>query len=489
MLRRGHPGGARLLRLAVPTAIVLGAVLALGAAGRTKNAPGAAKPPLTDDEIVGLLRDYLRIDTSNPPGNELRGARFFKDWFDREGISAEIFEFAPGRANLVARLKGSGGGRPLLLLNHMDVVNAERPYWSVDPFGGVVKDGFIYGRGALDMKTTGLIEAAAMVNLARSGGRPARDIIFAATADEEVGAQGAEWIVRERPDLVKDAEFMINEGGVIDEVGGVARSYDVGVTEKVPMWIKITARGRPGHGSQPFVKDNAVLALLRALDRLARYETPLVLTPAAEGYFRARAELQPPERAEQYRNMTVSLQDPEFRRSIEGDPFLNAIIRNTISITMLQGAPQTNIIPTVAESRVDIRLLPGQNPQAFLDEIRRVIDTPGVSVEPVGVSVPATASPVDSELMRAIDRARARHHPDTVLAPVILTGWTESALMRTLGIKAYGFEPYVLEESEQNRAHGNDERISVKNVLQGARIMEEVVRDICRCPVSVATRR
>jgi acetylornithine deacetylase/succinyl-diaminopimelate desuccinylase-like protein len=325
-----------------------------------------------------------------------------------------------------------------------------------------------------------------LVNLKRAGVVPARDIIFAATADEEVGALGAEWIVRKRPDLVQDAEFMINEGGVIDEVAEEARSYDVGVTEKVPMWIKITARGRPGHGSQPFVKDNAVLALLGSLERLARYQPPIVMTPAAEGYFRARAANQPADLADKYRNIRESLKDPDFRATIEADPFLNAIIRNTVSITMLQGAPQTNIIPTVAEARVDIRLLPGQDPDAFMKEIRSIVDAPGVSVEPIGASVPATASPVDSELMRAIDRARARHHPATVLAPVILTGWTESALMRPLGIQAYGFEPYVLAESEQNRAHGNDERISVKNVLQGVRIMEEVVREIC---LSAAARK
>jgi acetylornithine deacetylase/succinyl-diaminopimelate desuccinylase-like protein len=246
------------------------------------------------------------------------------------------------------------------------------------------------------------------------------------------------------------------------------------------MWIKITARGRPGHGSQPFAKDNAVLALIRAVDRLSRHETPWVVTPAADAFFKARAASQAPGRAEKYRNIRAALNDPAFRAMIEADPFFNAILRNTISITMLQGAPQTNIIPTVAEARVDIRLLPGQDPAAFLDEIKKVVEEPGVTVETIGKYLPATASPVDGDLMRAIDRARARHHPDVVLAPTILTGWTESALMRPLGIKAYGFEPYVLDESEQRRAHGNDERISVDNVRLGARLMEEIVRDVAR---------
>jgi acetylornithine deacetylase/succinyl-diaminopimelate desuccinylase-like protein len=436
--------------------------------------------PLQGDEIVSLLRDYLRVDTSNPPGNEGRAARFFKGLFEREGIDCEIHEIGPGRANVVARLPGTGAKRPLLLFNHMDVVNAERPYWSVDPFEGVLKDGYLYGRGALDMKTTGLLEAVTLVNLMRSGESLSRDLIFVGTSDEEVGGLGVYWLVEKRPDLVEGAEFMINEGGVIDQVDGAARSYNVGVTEKCPLWIIIKAHGRPGHGSQPFVKDNAVLALLRSLDRLRRYQTPIRLTPSAEAFFKARAESEPPPRAARFRSIRRSLEDPAFRKSLEDDPALNAILRNTISITVLQGAPQTNIIPTVAEARVDIRLLPGEDPAAFLETIRKVIEEPGVSVETIGPFTPATASPIDSDLMRAIDRARARHHPRAVLAPTILTGWTESNLMRGLGIQAYGFEPYLLDQTEQDRAHGNDERISVANILLGAAILDEIVRDVGR---------
>ena len=478
MARRDAERGKGPRAWVLRAALVLTAALLASAFARTQVAAG--NPPLQEDEIVSLLRQYLRIDTSNPPGNELKAARFFRDWFEREGIPSEIMEYAPGRAVLVARLKGNGTKRPLILSNHMDVVNVERPYWTVDPFAGVLKDGFVYGRGALDMKTTGLLEAAAMVNVKRSGGGLSRDLIFLATADEEVGASGAQWLVDHRPELIKDAEFMLNEGGVIDAADGRATSYNIGVTEKCPMWIKITARGRPGHGSQPFARENAVLALLRSLERLSRYDTPIQVLPAADAYFKARAASQPAGRAEQYRNVRRALKDPEFRSAIEADPMLNAILRNTISITMLQGAPQTNIIPTVAEARVDIRLLPGQDPAAFLAQIRKVIEEPGVTVETIGPYVPASVSPVESDAMRAIDRARARHHPDAVLAPTILTGWTESALMRPLGVQAYGFEPYVLEESEQNRAHGNDERISLDNIRLGAQVMEEVVRDVAR---------
>jgi len=435
---------------------------------------------ITDDEILARLRDYLRIDTSNPPGNEMKAAVFFRDWLRSEGIDSTLYEFQPGRAVLVARLQGSGGKKPMILSNHMDVVNVERPYWSVDPFGGVVKDGFIYGRGALDMKTTGLLEAVTLIDVKRSGDRLARDLIFVGTADEEVGAAGIEWLVANHPEQVRDAEFMLNEGGVIDAVGGVAKAYSVDVTEKCPFWLKITAKGRPGHGSVPFTENNAVLKLLRALDRLSKWETPIRVTDTAAAYFKARAANEAPDVAAAWRDIRRSIQDPEVRRKVLADPMLNAILRNTISITMLQGAPQTNIIPTVAESRVDVRLLPGEDPDEFLAEIRRIVEEPGVTVEPDGTYLAATESPVDSDLMRAVDRARARHHPKAVLAPTMLTGWTESAVLRPLGVKAYGFEPYVLDEEEQNRQHGNDERISIENVLGGARIMEEIVRDVAR---------
>jgi acetylornithine deacetylase/succinyl-diaminopimelate desuccinylase-like protein len=497
--RAGHgrlPSGQFALAATAAALLVAGVGLAARQGGAARDgtaAPGAveAAGPIRGDEVVSLLRRYLRIDTSNPPGNEIRAARFFKDLFDREGIASEIFEFEPGRANIVARLPGSGARGGLILSNHMDVVNVERPFWSVDPFGGVLKDGYVYGRGALDMKTTGLLEAVTLINLKRAGGRPARDVVFLGTSDEEVGAAGVGWVLAKRPDLVRGAEFMLNEGGVIDRVNGRARSYNVAVTEKCPFWIKITARGRPGHGSQPFEKDNAILLLLGALDRLREYQTPVRVTPAAEAYFRARAAGEPPGRAAKFRDLRAALDDREFRDSVLRAPELNAILRDTIAITMLQGAPQTNIIPTTAEARVDVRLLPDEDPGMFLKEIKKRVEEPGVTVETIGSFVPATASPVDSDLVRAIDRARARRDPGAVLAPTILTGWTESASLRTLGIKAYGFEPYVLDESEQERAHGNDERISVENVVGGAALMEEIVGDLVRpepAPTDAAAR-
>jgi acetylornithine deacetylase/succinyl-diaminopimelate desuccinylase-like protein len=438
---------------------------------------------LSDAEVIGLLRRYLRIDTSNPPGNEVAAAEFFRDLFEAEGIEATVYEFAPGRANIVARLHGEGPEGALILSNHMDVVIPDREEWSVDPFGGELIDGYVYGRGALDMKTTGLLQAVTLINLKRAGVALRRDLIFLGTADEEVEGAGINWMTWERGDLLNGAEFMLNEGGVIDEVDGAARSYNVAVTEKAPFWIRIRAEGRAGHGSQPYIEDNAVHRLLRALDRLARYQTPVRVTETTDAFFKALARTSPARRADIYGDIRKAVENPALLAALTAEPAFNAILRNTIAITMLEGAPQINIIPSVAEARLDIRLLPGEDPGAFLQEIKAVVERTGVSIEPIGRFRAATESPIDSELVAAIDRARQRRHPGAVLAPTMLTGWTESAAVRPLGVKAYGFQPFVLDESERKRIHGDDERISVDNVLRGARILDEIVRDLCAAPL------
>jgi len=485
----GRRPGWRLPAVAL-MAVLLGCatVPAADASGTEESQPPSpdgigSDDPLTDVEVIGLLRRYLRIDTSNPPGNELEAANFFRALFEKEGIESHLYEFMPGRANIVARLHGNGTGGALILSNHMDVVQPDREEWSVDPFGGDLVDGYVYGRGALDMKSTGLLQAVTLVNLKRSGAALNRDLIFLGTADEEVEAAGIRWMTWEHGDFLKSAEFMLNEGGMIDEEEGAARSYNVAVTEKAPFWIRIRAEGRAGHGSQPYVEDNAVYRLLRALDRLSRFQPPVKVTETADAFFKALAKTSPPRRAAIYKDIRRAVDDPALRAALIAEPAFNAILRNTIAVTMLEGAPQINIIPSVAEARLDIRLLPGEDPGVFLEEIKAVVERTGVTIEPIGRFRAATESPIDSELVAAIDRARQRHHPEAVLAPTMLTGWTESAAVRPFGVKAYGFQPFVLDASEQERIHGDDERISVENVLQGAHILEEIVRELCGAPL------
>src|SRR5437660_7374656 len=258
------------------------------------SAPGDADWKALGDEATALLSQYLRINTTNPPGNEIAAARWLAAVLGRDGIEARVFEPAPGKANLYARLAGDGSARPLILLNHMDVVLASPEYWKVDPFAGTMQDGYLWGRGALDMKGEAITQLMTLLTLKRAGVALKRDGIFLATADEEVGAGvGAAWLVEHHPDLVQDAEFMITEGGTI-RAGPTGRIeyYGVGTTEKSPFWLEVTAHGTAGHGSRP-TPDNPVHRLVRALYRIAGYQTPLVVTPAVEPYLRDPPPLEP----------------------------------------------------------------------------------------------------------------------------------------------------------------------------------------------------
>src|SRR5262245_8770050 len=305
----------------------------------------AGSPPAPFDPL-SVLRDYIRIDTSNPPGNELKAATFLKAILDREGIEAEIVTFAPDRADLLARLPGDGSKKALILSHHLDVVHADRSRWSPDPFGAAIDGGYLYGRGALDMKTSGILQLAAMIRLKREGVPLARDIVFIGTADEEVEAAGMQALIARRPELFARAELSLTEGDVIDAKGGRVRSWNVSVAEKSVLWLKLTAKGRGGHASTPPAEGTAVDALVAALDRVRRYETPIRVSPEVQRYFtalnRSFAGL-PPEKLD---HLEASLRDdPAFRKAFLAEPERAARVRDTIAITVLQGAPQTNVIP------------------------------------------------------------------------------------------------------------------------------------------------
>jgi len=439
-------------------------------------APGEADWADVGREAIELLAQYVRINTTNPPGNEIVAARWLRDVLARDGIASEIFEYAPGRANLVARLAGNGSARPIVLLNHMDVVEASREFWSVDPFAGTIRDGYLYGRGAQDMKGEAIAQLMAMLVLKRANVPLSRDVIFLATADEEAGSFGAAWVARERPDLVRGAEFLINEGGSMqaDEDGRVT-SVGIGVTEKAPFWLNATARGTAGHGSRP-TPDNAVERLIRALARLEAHETPFVVTPVAERVLNARAAVErDPRRREWLGDPAAALRDPAGRAFFASHTHYNALLRNTISITRLQGSGKVNVIPPVARAEIDVRLLPGQDPQAFLAELRSIVNDTLVTLEPQGVSWPATESPMDNPLTRALEDVARRHFPNASVAPSMLAGFTDSHHFRRLGIASYGVASYPVTEGESRGVHGNDERVRVAALGFGVRYLYEVL--------------
>ena len=447
--------------------------------GGIAQAQKAIEWPRYQDMAVDLMQQYLRVNTSNPPGNEIEAAKFFKKIFDEHGIENEIFEYKPGRANIIARIKGNGSKRPIILLSHTDVVTAEPASWEVDPFAGVIKNGFIYGRGALDMKSEGLLHLMTMILLKREGPSLARDVIFLGTADEEVNDEGSLWMIANKADLFKNAEYLLTEGGDNLLDGGLVKIVGVDVAEKAPFWLRLTATGLPGHGSRP-VTDSATNRLIRAMGRILDWETPVKLSPAVEQYFKDVAPLQPEPLRSQFANIRESLKNPAFVQSLTSQREFNFLLRNTISITMLSGSKQTNVIPNAATCNLDVRLLPGESPEEFLKALTAVIADPSIKIENVNRFKPPNSSPIDTELFSLIARKTKENHPGAIVTTKMLSGYTESQLYRQLGITAYGWAPIYTTPDQDEGVHGNNERIAVDNVRKGTREFYEVVKDISR---------
>ncbi len=435
--------------------------------------------PAYQDLAVDLMRQYLRVNTSNPPGNEIEAAKFLKAIFDKEGIQSQVFEYKPGRANIIARLKGNGSKRPIILLNHLDVVTADPSAWRVDPFSADIVDGAIYGRGALDMKGEGLLQLMTMIVLAREKPTLSRDVIFLGTADEEVKDEGSIWMIANKASLFKDAEYLLTEGGDNLLAEGKVKFVGVDVAEKAPFWLQLTAKGQPGHGSRP-IADSAPNRLIRAMAKIIAYETPIKLLPAVEKFFQDIALLQPEPLRAKFATIRDSLKDPAFARELSSQREYNFLLRNTISLTMLNGSKQTNVIPTEASCNLDVRLLPGEDPQDFLAELTRIIADPLIKIENVNTFKPPNTSPLDTELFRVIARVTKLHHPEALITTKMLSGYTESQLYRQLGIVSYGWAPIYTTAEENEGVHGNNERITVKNVREGTQEFYEVVSEIAR---------
>jgi acetylornithine deacetylase/succinyl-diaminopimelate desuccinylase-like protein len=450
----------------------------LSVVGRAQNGSKIDWPRF-QDMAVELMQQYLRVNTSNPPGNEIEAARFFKKIFDQHGIENEIFEYKPGRANIIARLKGNGSKRPIILLSHTDVVTAEPASWQVDPFSGVIKNGSIWGRGALDMKGEGLFHLMTMILLKQEGATLSRDVIFLGTADEEVDDEGSLWMIANKAHLFKDAEYLLTEGGDNLLEGGSVKIVGVDVAEKAPFWLRLTATGLPGHGSRP-VADSASNRLIRAMNRILDWETPIKLLPAVEQFFKDVAPLQPEPWRSQFANIRESLKDPAFAKSLGNQREYNFLLRNTISITMLSGSKQTNVIPNTATCNLDVRLLPGESPEDFLKALTTVIADPSIKIDNVNRFKPPNSSPINTELFSLIARKTKEKHPGAVITTKMLSGYTESQLYRQLGITAYGWAPIYTTAEEDEGVHGNNERISVRNVREGTREFYEVVKEISR---------
>lgn len=456
--------------------IVLLVLLALPAAAQ-------AQTEKLQDEALQHYLALLKLDTSNPPGHETRVARYLKSVCDREAIPSELLGPDPERLNFVARLKGSGQERPLMLMAHSDVVPVERSQWTVDPFGAVVKEGYIYGRGAQDTKALLAAELAVFVELKRSGASLKRDVIFVSEADEEAGSSGVQWLIANAWEKI-NAEFALNEGGFANLLQNGKILFNIQTSEKIPTRVNLVSRGTAGHGSLPRA-DNPVLHLARAVVKLAEAEQPVRLNATTQEYFRSLAKL--PEYAKLARAFS-QLENPgraaAARREIARQvPMLAAMLSTTVSPTMLNAGIKVNVIPTVAEARVDVRRLPNETVDEVVERFRQIINDPSVEVQRLRGTeqeMPATEpSSRTSALYMAMEQILEAQPDRVAVLPVMLLGATDGSYLRAKGMGVYGI-PLFSTPTEERRAHGNDERMRVESFRRAVRLLREVVHKVAQ---------
>lgn len=433
------------------------------------------------DETVALLRRLIRFNTVNPPGDEIELARFLVELFKKEGIEARLYEAAPGRAQVYARIAGTGKSRPVMLLAHMDVVGVERAEWSCDPFEGVVKEGYLYGRGAIDDK--GMLAANTMamllINRKIRGGcvAPSRDVVFIATADEEAGGKfGMGWLVKNHSELL-DVEFALNEGGRTRIIAGGRRYLAIQSAEKISHVVTVTARGSAGHAAVP-LPDNSIFALSRAMARLADHFEPVHLTQISRNFFAGLAVVWPVA-AEAAAMRAIGGDDPaesdRAAKLLSATPVFSAVLRAGISPTVLKGGTQFNVIPAAAEVMINVRTIPGQKVEDVVERMKATIGDPAIEMKVSESGAEAPASDADSAMFRALAGSARALDPEMTVVPYMSNGVTDSARLRLLGVNAYGILPFPMPQSDEERMHGHDERIPVESLHFGTRLIYETL--------------
>ena len=422
-------------------------------------------------EAVELLRELIRLDTVNPPGNETLAAELLRAYLEEAGVECDLYAKVPERANLVARIRGGDGPR-LLLLSHTDTVLADPDEWSVDPWSGELRDDQVWGRGALDMKSQVAASAVAMATLAREGFQPAGDLIFVASADEEVGDDyGVSWLCREHPEAVR-ADYCVNEGGGDRVVPDGRPVYLCSAAEKTGSPFVLHVRGRSGHASMPGIADNALVRAGRLIERLGRFASPPRLLPETEAFFAALGPV--PSIAEV--TTRLGALEPVVRAMVE------PMLAMTISPTMIEASKKVNVVPGSCEVVCDCRLLPGQTQQEADEAIRAWLGDDSYSLE-WSEAVGGTSSPLGTPLWEVIQEFVTMEEPGALLAPVILPGFTDSHFMRAaFGTVAYGFFPMRAMEPEvaARLIHSADERIAVADLELGTRFLVHVARTLLR---------
>ena len=436
-------------------------------------------------EVTNLLIDLIRINTTNPPGNETEAAKYLAETLEKEDFKCELFESTPGRGSIITRLKGTGEKPSLLLLSHLDVVAANPKEWSVDPFGGVMKDGFVWGRGALDMKSMTAMEVIVLKLLKRNNMKLKGNVILAATADEEKGGEaGAGWLMRNHPEKIR-ADYVINEGGGLAIPIEGKNIYTIQTAEKGILWFKIKAKGRPGHGSVPGTADNAILRMNRVVEKLGNYRAKMAVVPTVKQFLSQITK----ENKTVQQALMLLLQNPDMGDQIldmfaEKDKAiaeeLRASLRMTIAPTIIHGGIKENIIPSECEAVFDCRILPGQTPTEAMNEIRSLLKDVGLEnleFDTIQANEPSESS-ANTQLYELIVAVLKKFEPTGSIAPILLTGGTDSRFFRKIGSICYGFQPMRADMPYGEilkTVHGIDERISIENLVFGTSVLYDIV--------------
>jgi acetylornithine deacetylase/succinyl-diaminopimelate desuccinylase-like protein len=422
------------------------------------------------------LIEYLEIDTINPPGNESRGVAFFQRIFEEAGIDYETVESAPGRGNIWARLEG-GDEPALVLLHHIDVVPATREYWDTDPLDAVIRDGMIYARGTSDTKSLGIMHLEAFLYLHRNNIRLNRDVIFMATADEEAGGYfGAGWLIENRPEIFDGVGYLLNEGGGATLMDNNEIQLQIEMAQKRPYWLRLVATDIPGHGSRPRTT-SAATRLIAALNRIQQNPFEPHITDTVREMFARLAPSMPVEWQAAMADIDAAVQDPEFLRVLQAErPGFHSLIRNTCSITILNGSEKINVVSPEASAELDCRILPDQDAGEFIAGIRDRIADDQISIEEIMLFGPAESS-ADTDLYSLMSRVIEERFASVNIIPSAMTGFTDSHFFRDLGIISYGFAPIVFPDGVEANVHGNNERIPLEAFNQGVELMIDVVRE------------
>jgi acetylornithine deacetylase/succinyl-diaminopimelate desuccinylase-like protein len=433
-------------------------------------APIAAQAP-SSDPTAALLQELIRANSSNPPGNERRVAEVLLQAFRAHGIDAKIIPTPDSTKGVfIARIKGDGSKRPVLIAAHEDVVGVEREKWSVDPFAGIEKDGHIYGRGAVDFKGGMAVFARAVIMLAEQKIPLARDVIFLGEADEEGGGgYSTSWLAREHWDEI-DAEFALNEGGwIMKAPDGHVRYVSVSTADKLSLPLKVTAHGTSTHASMPR-PDNAIFALSRAMAKISEYETPILLTPEQKQFFLTLAKTSKPPMSTYYRDLVGD--DPKKAKVadavISKDPLMHSLIRNTIAPTLINGGFRLNVIPGSAEATINLRMIPGSDPNQLIATLKKVVADTGIQFT---LNAPTYArnapSPTTTDLYRALEKSAKAVFPGVEVTPYLFQAGTDAGAWRSKGVPVYGIYPYPIDDDELSRMHGNDEKVSIASLKLG----------------------